>query len=156
MPSTRPGPRYDALLALLRTADVIWNASHALFARWDLSPSQFNILNLLGGCPEGLSQTDLGRRLVMHRSNLTGLVDRLEQRGLVARHESAGDRRAWRVRITPAGTKVLGKILPLYHAVAEDVWGRLPVARVKSLGQDLSALEERARQIEARLEEEAS
>src|SRR5438874_74225 len=37
-----PGPRYQALLQLLRTAEALWNASRNFFARWDLSPSQFN------------------------------------------------------------------------------------------------------------------
>ena len=70
--------RYRALLQLLRTSDTVWNASRLFFARWDLGPSQFNVLNLLHGVA-GLSQTELSRELIMHRSNVTGLVDRLEQ-----------------------------------------------------------------------------
>lgn len=45
------------------------------------------MLNLLYGVDEGLSQTQLSPELVMHRSNITGLVDRLEERGLLARKE---------------------------------------------------------------------
>ena len=90
-----PGPRYQALLQLLRTAEALWNASRNFFARWDLSPSQFNVLNLLYDQPEGCTQIDLSRSLIMHRSNVTGLVDRLETRGLVRRHDSAHDRRAY-------------------------------------------------------------
>src|ERR1035437_23608 len=82
-------PGYRALMELLRTADTVWNASRAFFERWDLSPSQFNVLTLLHLTPDGLSQTDLSRQLIMHRSNLTGLVDRLEKRGLVARQAPA-------------------------------------------------------------------
>jgi len=81
--------RYNALLQLLRTADSILDASRTFFAPWDLSPSQFNVLNLLYGLPEGVSQTDVGRQLIVHRSNVTGLVDRLEKRGLVRRRELA-------------------------------------------------------------------
>ena len=87
-------PRYQALIELLQTADTVWNASRVFFGRWDLGPSQFNVLNLLHLNPAGLSQTDLSRQLIMHRSNLTGLVDRLEKRGLVQRQEVATDRRA--------------------------------------------------------------
>src|SRR6266496_1133102 len=47
-----PGPRYQALLQLLRTAEALWNASRNFFARWDLSPSQFNVLNLLYDQPD--------------------------------------------------------------------------------------------------------
>ena len=91
-----PGPRYRALLQLLRTAEALWNASRVFFARWDLSPSQFNILNLLCGRPGGCTQSELSHSLIMHRSNVTGLVDRLEARGLVQRRDSAKDRRAYR------------------------------------------------------------
>lgn len=73
--------RYQALLQLLRTADCLWNASRVFFARWELSPSQFNVLNLLSDQPDGLSQIKLGCLLITHRSNVTGLVDRLERRG---------------------------------------------------------------------------
>src|SRR5438552_12390052 len=93
--STAPGPRYQALLQLLRTADTLWNASRVFFARWNLSPSQFNVLNLLYDHPKGLSQIELGRLLVMHRSNVTGLIDRLEARGLVGRRDNSSDRRAF-------------------------------------------------------------
>ena len=88
-----PGPRYPALLLLLRASEALWNASRVFFARWELSPSQFNVLNLLCDQPDGLSQVELSRQLIMHRSNVTGLVDRLETRGLVKRTENDADRR---------------------------------------------------------------
>ena len=40
-------PGYQALMELLRTADTLWNTSRVFFERWNLSPSQFNVLNLL-------------------------------------------------------------------------------------------------------------
>lgn len=152
MKRTGPGPRYAALLALLRAAEVVWQASHVLFRRWKLSPSQFNILNLLGDRPDGLTQTELGRALIMHRSNVTGLVDRLEDRGLLARHESAGDRRAWHVCLTPAGARLLAEIQPHYFAAAEHVWGRTPVARARSLTRVLATLAANAEVLATRLD----
>src|SRR5271157_5418246 len=105
---------YLALVQLLRAADTLWDASRAFFARWHLSPSQFNVLNLLEGNPSGLSQTELGRQLIMHRSNVTGLVDRLEKRRLVKRQDAADDRRAYRVVLTPDGGRLLAEVLPRY------------------------------------------
>src|SRR6266403_548895 len=90
-----PGPRYQALIELLQTAEALWNASRVFFARWDLSPSQFNLLRLLHDQPGGCTQIELSRQLIMHRSNVTGLLDRLEARGLLRREERAGDRRAF-------------------------------------------------------------
>ena len=138
-------------MELLRTADTIWNASRAFFERWDLSPSQFNVLNLLRFNPAGLSQTDLSRQLIMHRSNLTGLVDRLEKRGLVTRREVAADRRAYSVVLTTAGTRLLGDILPRYYAEAARVWERLPARRAAELIADLQQVARNAQQIAAKL-----
>ena len=69
--SSAPGPRYAALIQLLRTAEELWNASRVFFARWELSPSQFNLLNVLTEFPDGCTQSDLSRQLIMHRSNVT-------------------------------------------------------------------------------------
>ena len=114
--------RYEALLRLLNTANAIWDASRLFFDQWNLSPSQFNVLNLLQAHPEGVSQTVLGRQLLTHRSNVTGLVDRLEKRGLVRRKDASADRRAYRVVLTKAGEKLLAGIQPHYHQEAEHVW----------------------------------
>lgn len=135
-----PGPRYQALLQLLRTSETLWNASRVLFARWELGPSQFNVLNLLHEVPEGLTQIELSRALVMHRSNVTGLVDRLEARGLVIRRASPGDRRAWRVALTRAGMERIREILPVYYRAAEEVWGTLPIKRAQQLVTELAAV----------------
>ena len=132
-PEPRPGPRYPALLNLLRTADVIWHASRTFFDPWNLSPSQFNVLNLLHGLPEGRSQSDLSRELLVHRSNVTGLVDRLERDGLVERRDEPGDRRAYQVRLTAAGRRLVDQILPYYYDAAERVWGGIPAARIREL-----------------------
>jgi len=140
-------PGYRALMELLRTADTVWNASRAFFERWGLSPSQFNVLNLLRLNPAGLSQTDLSRQLIMHRSNLTGLVDRLEHRGLVARREVAADRRAYSVVLTAAGARLLRDILPQYYEDAARVWDHLPARRAAALIADLQKAAKNAQDI---------
>ena len=132
--------RYKALLQLLRTAETLWNASRLFFVKWDLSPSQFNILNVLHTEPQGLTQIELSRLLIMHRSNVTGLVDRLEKRALIERRDSPEDRRAYRVVLTPSGKRLVGKILPEYYAAAESIWGNFPAARARELVEDLEKL----------------
>src|ERR1017187_7218602 len=140
-------PGYQALMELLRTADTLWNASRVFFERWDLSPSQFNVLNLLHLNPEGLSQTDLSRQLIMHRSNLTRLVDRLEKPGLVARREVAADRRAYSGVMTAAGPRLMRGILPRYYEEAARVWPRLPARRAAELIADLQQVARNAQHV---------
>jgi DNA-binding MarR family transcriptional regulator len=142
-----PGPRYEALLQLLRTAETLWNASRSFFERWELGPSQFNLLNLLIDHPHGLSQSELSRCLIMHRSNVTGLVDRLEKRSLVQREPSAEDRRAYCVVLTKAGRQLLEEVLPCYYKAAEEVWNGIPVGRVRSMLLELQRLSDNARSI---------
>lgn len=138
-------------MQLLRTADTLWNASRMLFARWDLSPSQFNVLNLLSDVPEGLTQAELSRQLLMHPSNVTGLVDRLAQRKLVERRDAPQDRRAWRVVLSPAGQRLIQEILPHFYQAAEQVWGAVPARRTAQLVQDLETVCANAQRIAADL-----
>jgi MarR family 2-MHQ and catechol resistance regulon transcriptional repressor len=138
--SVSPGPRYEALLELLRASESLWNASRVFFARWDLSPSQFNVLNLLHEQPGGCTQVELSRQLIMHRSNITGLVDRLEARGLVRRQDNPADRRAFNVILTPAGSKLIRQVLPSYHAAAEKVWGDMSPKRAQQLALELAKI----------------
>jgi DNA-binding MarR family transcriptional regulator len=126
------------------------------FERWELSPSQFNVLNLLHSEPGGLSQVELSRQLLMHRSNVTGLVDRLEQRGLVRRQEVPGDRRAYSVGLTPAGAALLNKILPHYYQAADFVWEHFPAKRIGELTADLRRLAENAEQAASRVRQSVS
>lgn len=83
----QPGPNYQPSVELFRNSEILWEASRVYLSRWDLSPSQFNILNVLCGKAGGCTQVELGRQLIMHRSNVTGLLDRLAARGLVLRRD---------------------------------------------------------------------
>ena len=150
----KPGPRYQSLLQLLRTAEMIWNASRLFFQKWDLSPSQFNILNLLRGSNEGLTQIELSRELITHRSNITGLIDRLEKRDLVQRKTSEFDRRVWRVSLTKEGVTLIAEILPFYYSLIERVWGDTPPARAELLAKQLKHLTTETEDIVATLEKE--
>jgi DNA-binding MarR family transcriptional regulator len=146
-----PGPRYKALIELLRTTETLWNASRVFFARWDLSPSQFNVLNLLYDLPDGCSQIELSRQLIMHRSNVTGLVDRLESRGLLRRTDNPADRRAFNVLLTPAGKRLIREIQPHYFRAAEEVWGGITTTRAKQLVAELQTISASAEKMAARL-----
>lgn len=150
-----PGSRYQSTLQLVRTADALWNASRVFFQNWDLSPSQFNILNLLRDRPEGVTQIALSRELIMHRSNVTGLVDRLEKRGLLERRETPGDRRAYRVALTAEGLQLLAEILPGYYLGAEEVWGGISPEDASRVTALLEQVAENAQKVPQKLANES-
>lgn len=81
-----------------------------LGARFDLSPVQCHVLHLIEP-DEPLPMGRLAETLSCDASNVTGLVDRLEARGLVQRNPSADDRRVKVLRLTPAGSRLRAQLL---------------------------------------------
>lgn len=72
-------------------------------AEFDLSPQ---LAKAFGELREPLSMGELAERLFCDASNVTGIVDRLEEKGLVERQPDAGDRRVKRLVLTPEGRKL--------------------------------------------------
>lgn len=147
--STASTDRYHALLELLGASEAVWNASRIFFGRWELSPSQFNVLNLLHNQPGGMTQAELSRALITHRSNVTGLVDRLEKRGLLRRNPVAGDRRAHQVGLTVTGRRLLAEILPEYHEHAAAALATLTPPQVMQLRKHLAQINATANRMAA-------
>lgn len=84
------------------------------------APSDAGILRLLGRSP-GMSQQTLAKKLDMHASRLVGVIDALEQRGLVAREPNPEDRRFHALRLTETGTEALATIGVVAHAHNEAI-----------------------------------
>src|SRR5215813_14745965 len=82
----------------------------ALAAEFDLSPAQCHVLHLIEpGRPIPMGQ--LAETLACDASNVTGLVDRLESRGLVRRRPSAADRRVKVLQLTANGSRLRALLL---------------------------------------------
>jgi DNA-binding MarR family transcriptional regulator len=64
---------------------------------------RFDLLAQLDRSPEGLLMNELSRRLMVTNGNVTALADQLEAEGLLARTPVENDRRATRLKLTPAG-----------------------------------------------------
>jgi DNA-binding MarR family transcriptional regulator len=76
----------------------------------ELSPVQCHVLHLIDP-QRPLAMSRLAEVLSCDASNVTGLVDRLEARGLVTRQPSAEDRRVRVLRLTPEGSRLRGDLL---------------------------------------------
>lgn len=70
---------------------------------FDTTLPRFDLMAQLERHPEGLKMKELSHRLMVTGGNVTGITDQLVAEGLVERLEVEGDRRAWRVRLTPHG-----------------------------------------------------
>lgn len=101
----------EAFLGLWRTYDRLRALEDELFSRYDLTPQQYNALRLLHSEHPGTLRTlDLAARLVSRAPDITRLLDKLEQRGLIGRDRPADNRRIVRVGITAAGIDLLNEL----------------------------------------------
>jgi MarR family 2-MHQ and catechol resistance regulon transcriptional repressor len=129
----------QALLRLMRIGDRLWRASDERFARWGLMDNHYNVLRILNGAGEPLRQSEIGRRLLSSRANVTKLVDLLEAKGYV-RRLSCGDRRVKLVALTEAGAKFLSESLAEVMSFAESVMRPLSRQEQKTLAALLDKL----------------
>lgn len=100
----------EAVLSIARTADRFNICFARLFREYGLTPSQYNVLRILRGEGGPLPILEVADRLLTAVPGITGLVDRLEGCGLVARERSTSDRRVVFVSITPKGLELLGRL----------------------------------------------
>ena len=136
---------YDLVIQVLSAAKVMVKESHRLFRPHGLSEAQFNVLNVLGPEPAGLSQRELSDFLVVDRSNITGLLDRMEKSGWVQRTDHPNDRRVYLVTLTVAGRKLWQTVLPEYVAAVRHVTDAVPETELKRALATLRRLEESTR-----------
>jgi DNA-binding MarR family transcriptional regulator len=101
----------EAFLNLWRTYDLLRALEDELFSRHELTAQQYNALRLLRAAhPERVPTLELAGQLVSRAPDITRLVDRLHDRGLVVRERSPDDRRAVHLGITDAGVELLNRL----------------------------------------------
>jgi DNA-binding MarR family transcriptional regulator len=119
----------EAFLGLQRTASLLLQSLGRELKGHDLTPAQYNTLRILRGAgPDALTCGEIGERLVSPGPDVTRLLDRLEQRGLITRLRDAEDRRVVRARITEKGLDLL--------ATLDEPVGRMLARLLGSLGQE--------------------
>jgi DNA-binding MarR family transcriptional regulator len=82
----------------------------------DLTPVQYAALVAISSNP-GIDQATLAGLIAYDRTTITGVVERLVQKGLLARHESSRDRRARELKVTDEGRRILRGITPVVEEV---------------------------------------
>jgi DNA-binding MarR family transcriptional regulator len=100
----------DVFIALHRTADVLARSVERVLRAADVSPTQYNVLRILRGSPQGLPCREIGDRMVTRDPDITRLLDRLEKRSLISRCRETKDRRMVLTRITPQGLRLLADL----------------------------------------------
>ena len=101
-------------------------------AGFDLTPVQYAALAAIATYP-GMDQASLAGTIAYDRTTITGVVDRLTQKGLVARNPSPRDRRAHQLASTKSGEKTLQQIEPAVQAAQQAMMRGLTAAEGKEL-----------------------
>ena len=129
----------EAHLNVVRTAAVLTDAMEQVVRPSGLSLAQYNVLRILRGAePEGLCRNELRDRLVTRMPDVTRLLDRLEQAGLVVRERADADRRLVRTRITAGGLALLAEVDPAVRAEHRRLLGHLGPDDLRALSDLLT------------------
>src|SRR5438445_12804806 len=127
-------PEQEVFLRRWRTYDRLRALEEELFGRYDLTPQQYNALRLLASERPGSVRTlELAARLVSRAPDITRLLDKLEQRGLIERDRPADNRRVVRVGLTPAGFALLRELRAPLRACHTRQLGHLSARRLEDL-----------------------
>jgi DNA-binding MarR family transcriptional regulator len=138
-------PAHEALLNIYHTGDLLKKRAREFFSGLGVTDVQFNLMELLYYQTDGkagLTQAELGRMLVVNRSNVTALLDRMEKSGLVVRTDMADDRRYNVVRLTDKGRALLENVEETYMAAVRKVMEPLTESETEALVAYLERIRE--------------
>jgi len=128
-----------AFLELLRTCDLLSRGPAQVLKTEDLSATQYNVLRILRGAPEGLPCGEIASRMITRDPDITRLLDRLEKRELISRCRETKDRRMVMARITPEGLKLLARLDAPVEESHRKQLGHLGRERLRALTELLHA-----------------
>lgn len=107
-----------------------------------LTPPQFDVIATLGNT-RGMPMYKLGEETLTTKGTLTGIIDRLEKKGLVHRQVRSEDRRCFNVVLTPKGERLFETVFPAHIAHLKERFGRMNERERERLRRDLERLEQR-------------
>ena len=145
MGATAMQPAEHAHRSLLRAFGSLKKAMEPYFARFGISRPQWAVLIVLHRSEQegdgGMRLRDLGERLFIQPPSVTGVVDRLEREGLVARSKVEDDLRVRRVRLTDEGRAVIERVLAVHAGEILALMGGLTARQQATLARLLDQLD---------------
>ena len=125
------------LSATTRMEDTI---RQRLREQFGITLPRFDLMAQLERASEGLTMGELSRRMMVTGGNVTAIVDQLEKEQMVQRESLPGDRRAFRVRLTPAGRKAFATMAQAHEGWVVALLAPLSERQQAQLHQLLGAL----------------
>jgi DNA-binding MarR family transcriptional regulator len=138
-PSRDPGADESLSEAFRSVARRLRETSHQALAPWDITPSAFRALRILGR-DGAMRLSELSEHLRIAPRSVTEVADTLESRGLAERRPDPADRRATLIGLTEHGASVLDAIRAARGTEAERVFGKLSATDRANLARILRKL----------------
>jgi len=104
-----------------------------------LTPAQFDVVAILGS-RDDTTLRELSELTLITKGTLTGVVDRLERRGIVRRRADPADGRRTFVELTPSGRRLFARVFPEHLAYVRRAFARLAPSRLERMRRDLASL----------------
>lgn len=124
----------EAHLNVVRTSAGLLDAVDELLKPHGISGTQYNVLRILRGAePDGLCRNELRDRMLTRMPDMTRLLDRMEEAGLVVRTRDAEDRRLVLTRIAKAGRRLVDELDEPVNHLHKDLLGHLSAAQLRTL-----------------------
>jgi len=133
-------PIHDLLVAFLLVQNTLKRRSDEFFQSFGLTDAQFNILNLLAVNGGPMDQFDVTERLLVGKSSVSIVLNRMVKAGLIRRDEHLKDRRRVVLSLTPKGKKIWSKASPGYEKGVQDIFGSLARENRNSFLDELATL----------------
>jgi DNA-binding MarR family transcriptional regulator len=100
----------DAMLNLLVSAKIVESDFEAMLAQFGITRRQYNVLRILKGIyPGGHPRAEIASRVLEQSPDITRIIDRLENQGLITRVKGKKDKRESLTKITPKGIELVDK-----------------------------------------------
>jgi MarR family 2-MHQ and catechol resistance regulon transcriptional repressor len=138
-------PAIQAWRSFVRAKAETGRAMHRELREHGLSGAQIGILRVLAGSgSDGLKLNEISQQLCITSGNVTGLIDRLEEAGHLARVPHPQDRRITLAVLTPAGRELFGRIYPAHVARVERLMSAVTVQEQALLADLLGRIADQA------------
>lgn len=118
--------------------------------RYGTTLPRFDLMAQLERTPRGLKMGELSKRMMVTGGNVTGITDMLEDEGLVERVADPADRRAWLVRLTPAGRRAFAAMAAEHERWIVEAFAKLSAREMSAMAALLARLKSHVRLLEER------
>ncbi len=133
-------PAYmPTLRQLIRCTQAFERFSGAHVKSMGLTESQFDVVATLGNT-EGMTCKELGERTLITKGTLTGVLDRMEARGLITRRSVDADARRTHIALTRKGNVLFADVFPAHLKHLQRAFGRLSESELNHLRDGLTLL----------------